>query len=682
VNQDRYRLANSGLLIVLSLSALLGMVGCAHIPAQVIPVSNLDVAALSTEDIVRVMLQAGFSDEQIVEFGTDLRNELARSGAAQINVGGKVESIFAIHGDYVYVSSYLKGSFIYDLTKKSVVNNDFIFKVTDEIVDSNAAPVPITVKAINDKPKANDDSATTQEDMSVPITLTGNDPDGDSLTYSVVTGPSHGKLSGTAPNLTYTPNTNFNGSDSFTFKVNDGTVDSVSATVSIMVTPVNDPPVANDDDATTQEDRSVPITLTGNDPDGDSLTYSVVTAPSHGSLSGTAPNLTYTPNTNFNGSDSFTFKVNDGTVDSVVSATVSVTVTPVNDPPVANDDDAMTQEDTPVVTIDVLANDTDVDNDRLAVTTVTQGTSGSVTINSDSTLTYTPNANFYGTDVFTYTVRDGKGGTDTGTVNVTINAVNDKPAIKSTAVTTVTMGELYAYDVDAEDIEGDTLTYSLTTKPAGMTIDSATGLIQWTPTKAHVRATDVVVKVVDSYRAPASDSQSFTITVNPVSSPQILTIVDGYDQRGKKTLSADGKTNVVQASDNDRWETKFGSYISYDFSDVPIPPGATITLVAVYVEHFEQERFTSGKLQWSVGTGWPSNPVVWASISAPVHEGEQNEAIDLWDFTSFVDTPKKINALQLQVKNNDNIARRKTLVDYIYVVVEWNYTAADEKKRL
>jgi VCBS repeat-containing protein len=584
VNQDRYRLANNGLLIVLSLSALLAMVGCAHRPAQIIPVSNLDVAALSTEDIVQVMLQAGFSDKQIVEFGTDLRNELARSGAAQINVRGKVEAIFAVHGDYVYVSSYLKGSFIYDLTKESVINDQFTF-------------VPVTVKAVNDKPKANDDSATTQEDRSVPITLIGNDPDGDPLTYSVVTGPSHGKLSGTAPNLIYTPNANFNGSDSFTFNVNDGTMDSVSATVSITVTPVNDPPVANDDSATTLEDI-------------------------------------------------------------------------------------------PIVKIDVLANDTDVDNDRLTVTTVTQGTNGSVTINSDNTLTYTtytPNANFYGTDAFTYTVWDSKSGTDTGTVHVTINGINDKPVIRSTAVTTATVGELYAYDVDAKDIEGDTLTYSLATKPAGMTIDPATGLIEWTPTNANLGTNDVVVKVTDSNDSdsvPVSDTQLFTITVEAISSPQTLFIVDGYDQRGKKTLSAAGKTNVVQASDNDRWETKFGSYISYDFSDVPIPPGATITSAAVYVEHFEQERFTSGKLQWSVGTGWPSNPVVWASISAQVNEGEQNEEINLWDVTSFVDTPKKVNALQLQVKNNDNIARRKTLVDYIYVVVKWNYNAADEKKKL
>jgi len=79
-----------------------------------------------------------------------------------------------------------------------------------------------------------------------------------------------------------------------------------------------------------------------------------------------------------------------------------------------------------------------------------------------------------------------------------------------------------------------------------------------------------------------------------------------------------------------------------------------------------------GKLQWSAGTGWPNKPIVWASINAPVYEGEPNEATDLWDLTSFVDTPEKLNSFQLQVKNNDDVAKRKTLVNYIYAVVEWN----------
>ena len=117
-----YRVAISGLLIVLSLSVLLGTAGCAHTQAQVIPVSNREVAALSAEDTVRIMLRAGFTNEQILELGTELRNELARSGAAQINVGSKVEAIFAVDGDYVYISSRLKGSFIYDLRKKPGTN--------------------------------------------------------------------------------------------------------------------------------------------------------------------------------------------------------------------------------------------------------------------------------------------------------------------------------------------------------------------------------------------------------------------------------------------------------------------------------------------------------------------------------------------------------------------------------
>ena len=215
---------------------------------------------------------------------------------------------------------------------------------------------------------------------------------------------------------------------------------------------------------------------------------------------------------------------------------------------------------------------------------------------------------------------------------------------------------------------------TLTTKPADTTIQSATGLIQWKPTNTQAEANEVVVaKVADSNSTPALDTQSFTITVNPPP-PKIakLTVLDGYNQRNRKTLSADGKTNLVQYSDNNRWPTSYCSYISYDFSDVSFPVDAAITSVVVFVEHFEEERFAQGNLKWTIGTGWPTKPVVWASIKAPVHEGEAHEAVDSWDVTSVVDTREKINSLQLQVKNNDKIANRKTLIDYTYVVVEWD----------
>ncbi len=560
--------------------------------------------------------------------------------------------------------------------------DSFTFKVNDGKADSDQVMISVTVLAVNDAPVANPQSKTTKENKSVSTTLTGSDVDGEPLMFIISKEPEHGRLTfdsnfSTNGRLIYTPLPNFTGPDIFTFKLNDGEVDSAPATVSINVAS-NLLPVAEPHSVTTVEDTPVEIRLMGSDPDSDPLAYSTVTGPSHGSLKGTAPNLTYTPNPNFNGSDSFTFKINDGAADSA-PATVSIMVSSVNDPPVANDDTATTQEDTPVVTIDVLANDTDVDNvgrylylDTLSVTAVSQGTNGSVTINPDNTLSYSPKANFSDSDTFTYTISDNKGLTDTAKVNVTVNMVNDAPRFTSAPVTTATVGALYTYDVDSEDPDaGDTLTYSLTAKPADMTINSTTGLIQWKPTK--VGDNKVAVKVADSNSTPALDTQSFTIKVNP-SPPKVakLTVLDGFNQRTRKTLSADGKANLVQSSDNKRWPAVYCSYVSYDFSDISIPADAVIKSVVVRVEHFEEERFAQGNLKWAIGTGWPNKPSVWAALNAPVHEEEHHEAVDSWDVTGVVGTREKINSLQFQVKNDDKISRRKTLIDYIYVLVEWD----------
>jgi hypothetical protein len=377
---------------------------------------------------------------------------------------------------------------------------------------------------------------------------------------------------------------------------------------------------------------------------------------------------------NFNGSDSFTFKVSDKRTDSA-AATVSITVKAVNDAPTANDDSVWTHEDMPIVEIDVLANDTDVDDDPLKISAVTQAKNGSVSIDTDNTLRYAPKANFFGSDSFTYTVYDGKDGTDTATVNVKVKAVNDAPSFTSTPLTKATVDALYTYDVDATDPDaGDTLTYSLTIKPAGMTIDAATGLIQWTPASAQAGANDVAVRVTDNGSVPASQTQPFTITVALPSPPAttVLSTTDDCNKKRKTILPAACKSGILQVSNNNWRETDSGLYTSYDFSDVSIPAGVEIASVVVYVEHFEQKGFPAGKLEWAAGTGWPSNPMVWASINAPVYEGEPNEATDLWDVTSLVDTPEKVNSLQLQVRNNDDVAKRKTLVDYIYAVVEWN----------
>src|SRR5688500_12608448 len=132
------------------------------------------------------------------------------------------------------------------------------------------------------------------------------------------------------------PSPTFECNDSFTFTSNDGTLDSNVATVSITVTAANDAPVAADQAADTAVVTARAITLGATDADGGELTYSVIAGPAHGSLSGTGANVTYTPAPNFSGNDSFTFKANDGTVDSNV-ATVSITVTAANDAPEAAD---------------------------------------------------------------------------------------------------------------------------------------------------------------------------------------------------------------------------------------------------------------------------------------------------------------------------------------------------------
>lgn len=194
----------------------------------------------------------------------------------------------------------------------------------------------LTVNAVNDTPHATDDARTTNEDNAVAnLNVLGNDTDadGDSLGVSSFTQPSNGTVTRNADNtLEYVPNTNFNGTDSFTYKANDGTVDSNSATVNITVNAVNDAPVADSQSISTDEDTSKAITLNASDIEGDNLSYSIVAGPSHGTLSGSGAERTYNPDANYNGSDSFTFKANDGSADSNV-ATVSITVNAVNDAP-------------------------------------------------------------------------------------------------------------------------------------------------------------------------------------------------------------------------------------------------------------------------------------------------------------------------------------------------------------
>jgi hypothetical protein len=293
-------------------------------------------------------------------------------------------------------------------------------KATDGIAEVEAG-FKVTVTNSNDAPVANAQEVTAQEDTPQTITLTGSDADENALTYEIVTGPSQGSLSGTGDQRTYTPNANANGTDSFTFRVNDGAGFSAPATVSITVTAVNDAPVANAQSVSTAEDAAKAITLTASDVDGDALSYAIVAQPVHGTLTGTGASRTYTPNANYHGPDSFTFTANDGSLTSA-PATVSITVTPVNDAPVANNQSVTTAED---VAKAISLTASDVENNALTYIIVTGPTYGTLS-GTGANRTYTPAANYNGPDSFTFRANDADE-SNVATVSFNVTAVNDAP---------------------------------------------------------------------------------------------------------------------------------------------------------------------------------------------------------------------------------------------------------------
>lgn len=402
--------------------------------------------------------------------------------------------------------------------------DSFTFNVSDGTSTSNTSTVTITVTEVNDAPGAAGDLKMTPEDAPLVFAasdLTANDdagaPDeaGQTLTVSSVTATAdtHGTVALAGGQVTYTPAANYNGPASFTYEVCDdgttsGSPDSqcATATVTVTVTPVNDTPTVADDSAATDEDTPVTLDARANDSDvdGDALSVSAVTQGAHGAVvvngDGT---LTYTPAANYNGLDNFHYTVSDG-VGATVTATVNVTVSSVNDLPVAAADSTTTNEDTPV-SVNVVSNDTDEDGDALSLQSVSGALHGSVAVVSGQAV-FTPEANYNGPASFDYVVSDGHGGTASGTVGVTVNAVNDAPSL-SNVPATATIPELasYTFNAQANDVDGQALTFSLVGAPAGATINPSTGQFSWTPSEAQggtvspyvfkVRVSDGVVNV-------------------------------------------------------------------------------------------------------------------------------------------------------------------------------------------
>src|SRR5665213_1077179 len=339
--------------------------------------------------------------------------------------------------EYPGSNTYTNGTFYFNGSDQT---KDMRFQIYETIL-SNPATVTLTVVPVNDPPIGNNDTYTTLEDVPLNVPAPGiltndTDVDGDALTALLVSNVSHGNLSfNTNGGFIYTPATNYNGSDSFTYRANDGLTTGNVTTVTINITPVNDPPVANNDTYITLEDVPLIVPaasgILANDTDveGDPLTAVLVGNVSHGVLNlNTNGGFTYLSATNYNGSDSFTYRANDGTTNGNL-ATVTINITPVNDPPVANNDSYTTPEDVPLIvpTAGILANDTDVEGDPLTAFLVSNGSHGSVNLNADGSFSYTPSTNYNGTDSFTYLVADGQTIGNIATVTINVTPVNDAP---------------------------------------------------------------------------------------------------------------------------------------------------------------------------------------------------------------------------------------------------------------
>ena len=389
----------------------------------------------------------------------------------------------------------------------------------------------------NNAPVAVDDADATQEDTGVTVNVLANDwdPDGDAIQVASVTQGANGSVVNNGDGtVTYTPNLNFNGTDSFTYQAYDGADYSTPATVTISVDLVNDAPVAVDDTATTPQDTPVIVAVLANDTDvdGDFLAVDSFSQAANGTVVHDGDGqLTYTPTPAtpaFIGEDSFTYAVSDGN-GGTDTATVNVTVTRLNAAPVAGDDAYATDEDTQLAISapGVRGNDSDADGDPITAILVAGPTDGALTLNADGSFTYEPDSNFNGSDSFIYKANDTIDDSNLATVTITVNPVNDAPTITSSPVTDATERSPYTYDVDADDSDvGDVLTFSLDVDPvAGMTIDPATGVIQWTP--AIGEAGDYLVTVTVTDAGLLSNTQSYPLTVAEVASELSFPSTDG-----------------------------------------------------------------------------------------------------------------------------------------------------------
>ncbi|MGI0012849.1 MAG: Ig-like domain-containing protein [Nitrososphaera sp.] len=328
---------------------------------------------------------------------------------------------------------------------------------------------------------------TTSEDESIQIPLSQDAHEGSPISFSNMTQPLHGSIViGPDNAVTYLPDPNYNGPDSFIVTTSSGN-QTTSHTVTITVTPSNDPPVALNYTVTTTEETPVLLTLVNgtSDLDGDVSYLTITRPPDNGVIVIGDDNrtVTYIPNENFEGIDSFEYLIADSTFNS--TGTIGITVTEENDGLwiISGVLDSVSLNEDSSTNIDILSNVFDPDGDSLTITSLTQPSNGVAVLNPDNTVTYIPTADFYGQDSFSFTVTGADGESISGTVDITINPVNDVPLTEDM---TVMLDEDESAEIQLIniDVDQDSITYLIVSPPEhGIVtiVDGSGGILQYTP---------------------------------------------------------------------------------------------------------------------------------------------------------------------------------------------------------
>lgn len=498
----------------------------------------------------------------------------------------------------------------YNPTQDFNGRDQFVVCVSDTEGLADQITVNVIIDAKNDLIIAADDVVTIDEDNAFVIDVLANDQDVDGdlnvASARIVESPLYGSARVNVSNgeITYTPNEQFFGNDSFTYAVSDtAPTESNAATVSITVNAVNDAPIAVNDFSTTLEDTPVTINVLDNDYENDASdlllpeTVTVVTQPTLGVATVLSGAIEYSPNLDSQGTDQFTYTITDASGATSLPATVTVSIDGLNDRPSALDDLVITPEDQ-AVTFNPLSNDTDADGtiDVTSLTVLLAPAHGQLEILEDGSVTYSPDADYneteQGTDQFTYFVLDDRGGaSNVATVRLSVTAQNDAPIANNDNITLVEGSSIVitvlANDQDAENQLNIQAVQVITPPQSGTTsVNNATGQINYQPDPGYFGADQFTYQVADQL-GELSNIATVTITIDAVNNGPIA--------RDDTFTIGEDAVAQLQPLDND---VDIDSQIDLNSLTILSPPtnGVITVLPGGIIEYLPDANFSGSDL--------------------------------------------------------------------------------------